>query len=397
MKRLGKYTFVVLGTLAALFLLWQFRGVLLLFVLSLFIAAAARPYIAWLVKRGIPGNLAQVLVYWVGIGGAVGGIYIISGLLLADLQKLSNWSTVQYEAVMITWAEGDLWQQTLVGRLPVPEQLYESIAGAQGQLFVQSVFGAAQITVNAITGLLLMIVMSIYWSSDQSSFERLWLSLLAPAQRMRAREGWRGIEEEIGSYLRSELIQGIAAVLLLGVGYWLLGLSFPVLLALLGGLAWLVPLVGGVFIAVPVLLVGLLHSWLLAITAVCYTITVLAFLEFVIEPRLFHRRRYNPILIVLTMVPLVDVLGLTGFVLAPPLAVMIQLVWQQGLQYYLQQPRETIVQLETLEGRYEDVFAIFAEPQGDPYPPEIANILRRLRELIRQAHLLPPQEAVSDR
>lgn len=395
MSRLAKYTLVSLATLAALFLVWQFRWVLLLFVLSLFVAAAVRPYIAWLVKRGLPANLAQILVYIAGLGVVVGGIYVVSGLLLADLQKLSNWGTVQYEATTVMWAEGKMWQRAVSERLPPPEQLYEAIAGAQGDLFLQSVFGAAQTAVNLITGLLLMLVMSIYWSSDQSSFERLWLSLLAPVQRARAREGWRSIEEEIGSYLRSEFIQGVAAVLLLGLGYWAMGLSFPLLLALLGGLAWLVPLVGGVLIAIPVLLVGLLTGWPLASMAVTYTLLVLVFLEFVVEPRLFRRRRYNPMLIILAMVPLVDVLGLSGFALAPPLAVMIQLLWQQWVQYHLQQPRETAVQLDTLEQRYQDVFAIFANSADDPYPPEIANILQRLHRLIQQAQDLPNQQSAN--
>lgn len=396
MNRLAKYTFIFLTTLVALFLAWQFRWALLLFVLSLFVAAAVRPYIAWLVKHSVPANLAQILVYLLGLSGIVGGLYVVSGLLLADLQKLSNWGTVQYEATAVMWAEGDMWQRAVVERLPPPAHLYETIAGTQGELFVQSVFGAAQTAVNLVTGLLLMTTMSIYWSSDQSSFERLWLSLLAPAQRAQARRGWRSIEEEIGSYLRSEFIQGIAAVLLLGIGYWALGLSFPVLLALLGGLAWLVPLVGGLLIAVPVLLAGLLTGWPLALMAVSYTLLILAFLEFVVEPRLFRRRRYNPMLIILTMVPLVDVLGLSGFVLAPPLAVMIQLIWKQWFQYYLQQPRETAVQLETLEQRYQDVFSIFANPMGDPYPPEIANILQRLHQLIQQAQELPQQKTASD-
>ena len=54
----------------------------------------------------------------------------------------------------------------------------------------------------------------------------------------------RTLEQELGAYTRSEVIQSLLAVLLLGTGYWLLGSQYPALLAVVGAIAWLVPVVG---------------------------------------------------------------------------------------------------------------------------------------------------------
>jgi predicted PurR-regulated permease PerM len=105
---------------------------------------------------------------------------------------------------------------------------------------------------------LILLFLSIYWAGNQIHFERLWLSLLPSDQRKRVRETWRTVEAELGAYLRGEVILSLLAGLVLSLGYWLIGSSFPVLLALTGALATLIPMIG-VFIAIfPVLLIGLL-------------------------------------------------------------------------------------------------------------------------------------------
>lgn len=84
------------------------------------------------------------------------------------------------------------------------------------------------------------------------------LSLLAVGQRNQARRIWQAIESGAGAYLRSEIVQSFVGIVLLYIGYQLIGLPYPSLLALLGGMAWLVPLVGVLLTAIPVLAVGLM-------------------------------------------------------------------------------------------------------------------------------------------
>ena len=69
------------------------------------------------------------------------------------------------------------------------------------------------------------------------------------------------------------------AVVLLGLGYWLLGSPYATLLAVAGAIAWMIPVVGGALATIPPLLLGLLTSTELGITTVLYTWLVLLFLE----------------------------------------------------------------------------------------------------------------------
>ncbi len=398
MKRLAGYTAVVLATLGAFVILWQFRSVLILFLLSLVVAAAVRPLLARLVEMGIPAVVALILIYLVGLSGLAVILYLIGGQLINELRLLSNYLVVLYDRTYVTWQNGTAFQDAVVSRLPRPGELSEFVTSPEGLQFVQAAMGFTQGLAASIGGLALVIVLSIYWSADQNHFERLWLSALSAGRRVQARQAWRNMETALGAYVRSEFIQAVSAAVLLGLGYGVMGLTYPVLLALLSGVAWLIPLAGVIIILIAALLVGLASGGVvIAAVAVAYTSLVLLFLEYFLEPRLFRNQQYSGLMTILIMLPLVYSYGLIGFVIAPPLAVALQLVINHLFRQYVQpQPQLPASELEELEHRYQEVVATFTditdeEDEPEPIPPEIANILERLEGLLQEARQLAPK------
>ncbi|MCA9969385.1 MAG: AI-2E family transporter, partial [Anaerolineales bacterium] len=245
MKRLMRHTAVVLGTLLLLILLWQFRLIVLLFALSLFVAAAIRPFVEVLGRRGLSETLAQVLLYVVGLGGLLLLLVLLGDLLLLELNDAANRAVLAYESLHRQWQAGSMWQQTLVEGLPPPL----SFAGEDGAEIAEMlpvVVTATRGLAGAIGGLLLLLALSVYWSVDQYRFERLWLSLLPATRRAYMRDSWRRIETAVGAHLRSQAAQSVLVGLFLGVGALVVGATFPLLLAFFGALAALVPLFGGV-------------------------------------------------------------------------------------------------------------------------------------------------------
>ena len=64
MIKLIRYTVVVLTTLMILLLIWQFTSAIVLFLLSLAVAAALRPLINSLTGRYVPKRIALGVVYF---------------------------------------------------------------------------------------------------------------------------------------------------------------------------------------------------------------------------------------------------------------------------------------------------------------------------------------------
>lgn len=383
MKQVIRYTVVILLTLGGLLLLWEFREAIVLFLLSLALAAAFRPPVELLIARKFPRVPAILLTYFVGIAFLFLLIYLISGPLTRELQQATDNFAVAYTLIQEQWSEGNQFQQAIAGQLPPLETLYGAVAGEQGAAFFQTVVGFAANLFALLSGLAIVLALSLYWSADRVHFERLWLSLLPAGRRSRAREIWRDIEQGVGAYIRSEVFQAILAGLLLGTAYSLLGLRYPTLLALLGALAWLIPWLGAVLAVIPPLVIGLGEGLWLGLAAALVTLAVLVLMEMVVEKRFFDRRRYSSILLVLTVIALADVMGLIGILIAPPLAAAIQIA---GSRLLAQPVGDSLVEPETsltgLRTRLERVKGLADEL--NEAPPHIANLIHRLDRLIEE-------------
>jgi predicted PurR-regulated permease PerM len=329
MTRIIRYTIVVVITLIFLLLLWQFSEAILLFLLSLAVAAAIRPLINAITGRNVPKRLALGIVYFLLIAAIVSSLFLISQPLLAEVQLASDDLIANYDRVKAEWPlRGSTFQQTLAEQLPPSADFYQAITSPQGVPVLTGVFGIAQNFFSILGQIAIVLVLSLYWSADQHRFERLGLSLLPQEHHTRALHIWRSVESGVGSYLRSELIQSVIAGLLLWLVYSMLGIRYPVLLALWGAIVRLIPWFGAVIAVLPALFIGIGVSSLVAVLATLYTVGILLTLKLIIEPRFFHRYKYSSLMIVLFVIALAQAFGFIGVVLAPPLAVAVQILFQ---------------------------------------------------------------------
>jgi hypothetical protein len=118
---------------------------------------------------------------------------------------------------------------------------------------------------------------------------------------------------------------------------------------------------------------------------------VFLFLEYVVEPRVF-RRLYSSLLVVLLLIALVDVVGLVGLLIAPPLAAAIQLFFRSILPTGAQPVEiESVRKIADLGKRVESVREMAAEQEQQP-SPQAASMLNRLDQLIAKANRLIEEE-----
>jgi len=383
----------VMTTLLVLVALWQFRIVVIYVLISLALAATVRPMARSESRRNAVTRLLMILLYVVSIGVFGLLIFLVGRLLIGDLQELAQTISEESTWVLPSWLEGSLLTQALGRWLPTPDKLFEAIT-SQRQLILSAVLGFTQGIGGIVSAFFVILFLSIYWSINQNHFERLWLSLLPSELRTRARDIWRTLEHDLGAYTRSEIIQSLLAVFLLGTGYWLLGSPYPALLAVVGAIAWLVPVVGVVLAVILPLLLGLLTGAQFSLFTVLYTLIVLIALQVWLEPRLFIRKWNNPILTLIILLGLADAFGLLGVILAPPLSVVCQLLWNLLVSDRL--APATAVQVSDLKERQAGL-RLAIEEMKEPPPPLVLSSMERLAALLEKAEPLlqsaPPPES----
>ena len=110
-------------------------------------------------------------------------------------------------------------------------------------------------------------------------------------------------------------------------------------------------------------------------------------MEFIVQPRLIRGRRYWGILVILLMLALVDAFGLIGVLLAPPLALIAQMVIDAILerdQAFVDAPDAAPLaavrtELELLKLR------LAAEPEA--HSAQVNDLAGRLERLITEAEV----------
>jgi putative permease len=331
-KRIAGYTALVLATLTVVYVLYRLNQVVLLFVLSIILAAALRGPMLALQRRNLPRSAAIGLLYLLVIGMIGLGIYLLGEPLAAELRRAGNRFPALYDQVIRQWEASDgQWQQSIAMQLPSTQEIIGSV-GERGPQVAYQIVGWSYGLANVLISLLAILTLTFYWLIDEDRFVRLWLLLLPVQQRMVARTTWYDIERRVGTFVRSEAIQFVLTLLLLWLGLSVLGVRYPVSWALYGAIAQLIPWVGIPLTLLPALPMLLFDAPQMALGAIVLIVAVGVFMDRVLEPRLGVQGIVHPIVSVLALMIMGEAAGLMGMLVALPLAATLQSILSRLVQ-----------------------------------------------------------------
>ena len=216
--------------------------------------------------------------------------------------------------------------RTLPQMLPTGDQLSSQLQAVSGSVLT----GALGIGVGVVAFLaqiLTVIFLSIYLGLDQSRLERFWLSLAPTARRPELLAIWREIENRLGIYVRGEIVLMTSIGVFASLGYWVIGLPYPMALGALAGLLEFVPMVGPTLGAIPAVIVALSISPQAALLVVVYSIVIQVTENQFLVPRMMGRSvGVSPVMVILAILAFGSLLGITGAFLAIPLAAILQVL-----------------------------------------------------------------------
>jgi putative permease len=393
MKQLAQTTVAIMATLAMLVFLWWFRGVLLLLLVAITIATLVAPGIRRLNRRGLPRLLAIGVVYGALFVAAVAVLWMISGSLLTEWEQIARDVDGAHRHIRTHWTEGGTAQQYVAELLPPAEDLPQPMAPADGGAAVRGLVGIGGDLFRLSIAAFLTIVVSIYWSIDYWRIERLWLLLLPLDHRVRARRIWHQIQTEVGIYMRSELLQALIAGIVLGIAFWWSEFPYPVTLAAVISLTWLVPWLGPVLAVAAVWTASLLNfSGFTPVAMLArgvigsgFALLLFVFLAFFVEPRIARHRRYSSLMMMLVTVVLLDWIGVAALFLGAPVAITLQillgrLLFRSAADQPVHEPYDTAALRQRL-----DVVVQQLGRLDDPQAVALSNVAQRLDQLLSDA------------
>ncbi len=331
-KRIAAYTALVLATLATLYVIYRLNQVVLLFLLSIIVAAALRKPTLALQRRRVPRGGAILLLYVLVLAVLGGLIYFLGQPLGAEVRQAGQRFPQVYDSLITRAQNSDRqWQQTIAGLLPHTQQIVSSV-GERGAQVAYQVAGLTYGIFNVAISLLAILTLTFYWLVDEDRFVRLWLMLLPVQQRMVARNTWHDIEDRVGTFVRSEFIQFVLTLLVLWIGLDVLGVRYPAVWALYGASVQLIPWVGVPLTLLPAFPMLFTDPLPVTLGATVLIIVTGVLMDRFVEPRMGVQGIVHPIVSVLALMMLGEAAGILGMLVALPLAAAVQSILSQLVQ-----------------------------------------------------------------
>ncbi len=318
---------IVLAFMAGLWLLGRLRELLLLLLISLFLAFAIEPAVNWLARRGWRRGLATAamfVVVGVLLTGFLGGI---GSLLATQAAHLIN-GFPGYVHEVIGWVNSTfgthLSQRTLFQRLPtVTDALSRHITGLAG-----NVWGIGTTAFGVVFNALGVLLFTFYLSAEGPQFRRTVCSLLPPHRQRAVLRAWEIAIDKTGGYIYS---RGLLA-LISGIAHYAamtgLGVPYAATLALwVGVVSQFIPAVGTYLAGAVPILIALTASPATALWLLLFIIGYQQLENYLLQPRITART--------LDMHPAVAFgLILAGAAVAGPVGVLLAIPVGASLQAF---------------------------------------------------------------
>lgn len=308
-------TRTIFTSLLVLFGVWvafQIQEIIITIFMAVLISMAVVPLIDRLEARKLSRPLSTGFVYAV--------LIIVVVLLLAY-----GFSPVVEQTTLFMTQLPSLLNNLLAHPLvqPISRQVVENISS---QLSFAS-GGLVQVTLNIFStfvSLVTVLVFSFYISLEYESLKKKAAKIF---RKNEDREKFEIIlkeaEVKIGSWVRGELILGLAIGVLTYVGLTILRVNYALPLSVIAGVLEIVPMIGPVISAVPAAVVGFATSPILGLGVVALFILIQQIENTFVVPKVMQKAvDLDPILTLLAILVGGKLFGILGALLAVPVTLV---------------------------------------------------------------------------
>ena len=318
-----------LGVFLAYFLtqaLVEARSVIILIVVSLFIAIGLNPVVEWLMARTMRRGAAIGIVFFVVIGAFIGFGFAIVPPVVEQSDA--------FVKELPTYLD-DLRENSTVRKFDdsygVIERAQDYVtSGDIGERAFGGIVGVGRVVVSAVFSSLSVLIMTLYFLAALPSMKRQAYRLVPSSRRERVQLLADEVIQRIGGFVSGAFTVAFVAALTSYAFLLIVGMPYALALAVFVGLLDLIPLVGATIAAVVISLIGFTESVGVGIACVIFYVAYQQFENYVVYPRVMRKAVDVPAPLTVVAVLLGGaLLGVIGALLAIPTAAAILLVVRQ--------------------------------------------------------------------
>ncbi|HNA99682.1 MAG TPA: AI-2E family transporter [Marmoricola sp.] len=322
--------FVTMGALFALFVgmvITKAAAVLVLVVISVFLAAGLNPSVEWFMRKGIRRPIAVVLVSLTALLGillfGVAIVPVVSEQISLLISRAPEWfATLQ----------NNQWIKELNDEYDVITKLEKYLTGAHlAERLFGGVIGVGKAVLGFLGNAFVVFVMTIYFLASLPAAKRAAYSLAPASRRERTAQLSDQILRGVGGYVSGAFVIASCAGISTLVFLFIIGMGeYALALALIVALLDIIPLIGATIGAVVVSAIAFTQGMGPGIACVIFYIAYQQIENYLIYPRVMSRAVDIPgVVTVIAALLGASLLGVVGALLAIPTAAAVLLLTKE--------------------------------------------------------------------
>jgi predicted PurR-regulated permease PerM len=319
--------FAALGVLVAWGLwnaLGQARSVLILLLVSMFIAVGLNPLVEWFMRRGLKRGLSVGVVFLLmilavtGVGFAI--VPVVSDQINSLIKNAPDWLDLLEKSKTLN----DLNQ-----RYHYIQKAQEYIQDpALAQRAFGGILGVGKVVAGALFNTFTILILTLYFLASLPSVKRAAYSLVPRTRRTRVSILGDEVLTRVGGYVSGQFVVALCAGVCMFIFLEIIGVGqYAVALAIVVMVCDFIPMVGGLIGVVIVALIGFTTGLWTGIICLAYGIIYQQIENYFIAPRIMRRAVDIPGAVTVIAALLGGaLLGVVGALLAIPSAAAILLI-----------------------------------------------------------------------
>lgn len=312
-----KVAVAVIAIVVALRVTFLLQAVLLVLLASLVLALGLQPAIEFLEERGMSRGWALTLI----IG--VINIVLVAGAIVVIPMAANQLDAI---AAAIPGVQEELRELGGLGEIIADRIDPSALVGTEEEEVTRTLGTAAATLFNLFT----VAVLVPYFAHALPRMKRWVLRLIRREERPDLLSLLNEASERISGYILGNLSVSLLAGVVSFFGLWALGVDYPLILAVWIALTDLVPIVGAFIGAIPALAVAARQGLGLVVAVAVFLLAYQLFENYVVSPRVMTRAiDLSPAAVIVAVMVGGTLAGITGALLALPLAAMVKVAMEQ--------------------------------------------------------------------
>ena len=298
-------------TLLSLWILFVVRDVIFLLMAAFVVMAGLRPFVDRIEKFKIPRSIAIVLTYVI----LASVIALIATLIIPPL----------------VWQFQKMLEQLQEYILPLLPFLESSTGNLTDQIpkLSQNVLKITTGVFSTVVGFFTFGIITFYMLVERRHFKTFLDNLIGRKVERKISVIIVAIERKLGAWVIGQLALAVIVGVITYIGLTLLGVEFALSLSIIAGIFEIVPIIGPIISAIPAVLVALTMSPMMALLVAGLFFVVQQLENNIFVPIVMRRAvGIPPIVTILALTIGGKLAGVAGIMLAVPLVVAMQVIFQ---------------------------------------------------------------------